>query len=405
MPSRSVAAALPVAPPLGAIFLIQAILTMASYGISVIAPDAAADLGLDPDAVGYLASSVYFTGMLSGLASQWVLERLGPTRTFQWLLGAISLGCLSLMAAHPGLAFAGAILIGVGTGPMNPAGSFVLARVTPLPWQPMVFSLKQCATPLGGMLAGALLPPLALLLDWRLAVAVIPAAAAILILAAPGGRMGPAPERAVVSAPALATALTSLRDAFATPALCGVVLMGTILGTCQLAIASYFVVYLWSDAGMTPVEAGQVFVVFHVAGIVARIALGAIAQRFVPTRYILAGLGLLMALATAAAAGFSPSTPTSWIYTVTALIGASGNAWVGLFFAEIARLAPEKAASVAGGAQFTMFIGISVGPLAYGLLLELGASHGNSLVVFAGLAGLTVLMPALGAVLGRRGLG
>jgi predicted MFS family arabinose efflux permease len=185
--------------------------------------------------------------------------------------------------------------------------------------------------------------------------------------------------------------LASLHDAFATPALRSVVLMGMILGACQLGIAAYLVVYLWRETGMSPIAAGRVFVIFHLAGIVTRIVLGVLAERHIPTRYLLPALGLVMGVATAAAATFDATTSRWWIYAVTAALGAGGNGWVGLFFAELARLAPANVASATGGAQFAMFVGIFLGPLAYGVMLNNGVSHGECFAVFAVLALTTVL--------------
>jgi len=388
----------PVALPLITIFLAQALITTASYGISVIAPDAATDLGLTPNSVGFLASTVYLVAMFTGLGSQLAIQRWGPTRTFQSLIACTAFGCLSLMAGHPVLAFVGAAMIGIGTGPMNPSGSFVLSRVTPLVWQPFVFSLKQCATPVGGMVAGALLPPLALLYDWRLALSLLPVCAVLLIVLAPHGGIEvgivapqPAPSRAIHRA-----VFGSLRDALATRELRSVVLMGMILGACQLGIASYFVVYLWHETGMSPIEAGRMFVIFHVAGVAARIVLGALAERYISTRYVLPALGLVMSVATAGAATFDTGTSHWWIYAVTIALGASGNGWVGLFFAELARLAPTNIASITGGAQFAVYVALVLGPLFYGVMLKSGISHGECMVVFAILAMATALMPVLG---------
>ena len=397
----------PAALPLTTVFLAQALMTSGAYAFSVIAPVAAPDLGMDPNSVGFLASTLYLVAMLTGLGSQSAIARWGTTRTFQGLLALSAFGILSLMAGHVAFAFLGAVLIGIATGPMNPCGSFVLARVTPPVWQPLVFSLKQCGTPVGGMVAGGLLPPLALLYDWRLALAFLPVWALLLFVFAPHGGLDvgrdalrpaaqPAPAQDLRGpTAALQVVLASLRDAFATPALRSVVMMGCILGACQLGLAAYFVVYLWSETGMSPVEAGQVFVVFHIAGVVVRIVLGAVAERYIPTRILLQALGVLMAIGTACAALFEPTTPLWWIYLVTVVLGVSGNGWVGLFFAELARLAPTNVASITGGAQFAMYVGIFVGPLLYGVMLKSDVSHAECLAVFAALALLTAFMPLL----------
>ena len=56
--------------PLIAIFMAQTLMTSVAYAISVIAPIAAPDLGLNPNSVGFLASTVYLLAMLTGLGSQ-----------------------------------------------------------------------------------------------------------------------------------------------------------------------------------------------------------------------------------------------------------------------------------------------------------------------------------------------
>ncbi|MCB1743746.1 MAG: MFS transporter [Gammaproteobacteria bacterium] len=381
--------------PLATIFVIQSLMTMSAYGISTIAPIAALDIGLQPESIGFLSSTLYLCAMLVGLATQSLVDRFGPTRTFQLLLAGIGAGCACLIAAHPVLAFVGAALIGMGTGPMNPTGSFVLARVTRPAAQPMVFSIKQCATPTGGMLAGAVLPPLALSAGWQWSLAMIPALVVVLIVLAPLGGMGGRSGVSVRRGAVLREMPASLKAAFATRALCVVVISGALLGICQLGIAAYYVVFLWSEVGLTPTEAGQVFVVFHVSGILSRLMLGALAERVVPTRHILALLGGALAVSILAAARFEPGTSTAWIYLITVLLGASGNGWVGLFYSELARLEPTRTAMVAGGAQFMMFCGISIGPTLYGLVLNSGLRHAQALFGFAVLAGLTLVLPRL----------
>lgn len=345
-------------------------MTMASYSLAVIIPDAADDIGLSPDSVGFLSGAMFFTAMVTGPLTPFLMRSLGSTRVFQLLLALVALGAFALIAAHPLLAFVGAIIIGVATGPMNPSGSHVLARISPPQWLPFIFSIKQCATPAGGMLAGAFLPVLALSYDWKLAMAVLPFVAVFLIVLAPIGRLGTRELEVTDSAGRLISEmLNSLRAATSTPALRQVAATGACLGACQLALASYYVVYLWSEAGMTTTEAGEVFVLFHVVGIIARIFLGAIAERWIATRLLLAILGVLMAAGIVAAAFFSNDTSHLYIYAVTALLGTSANGWVGLFFSELARLAPTQVALVAAGGQFLMYMGIVIGPILFAALL------------------------------------
>jgi len=56
------------------------------------------------------------------------------------------------------VALCGALLLGMGYGPVTPASSEMLARTTPPERYALVFSVKQTGVPLGGALAGLLVP-------------------------------------------------------------------------------------------------------------------------------------------------------------------------------------------------------------------------------------------------------
>ena len=92
--------------------------------------------------VAALVSVVYVTGMAVGLLSATLVARFGAWRGFQIMLALTGAGILLMGLGHPLWLLAGAVLIGAGTGPMNPTGSHVLARVSPPDWQPFVFSIK-----------------------------------------------------------------------------------------------------------------------------------------------------------------------------------------------------------------------------------------------------------------------
>src|SRR3546814_14031498 len=74
---------------------------------------------------------------------------------------------LSISMSGSGSMAIGAVLIGLGYGPITPASSHLLARSTPAHRMSFVFSVKQTGVPLGGVLAGMLVPGLAGLIGWQ----------------------------------------------------------------------------------------------------------------------------------------------------------------------------------------------------------------------------------------------
>ena len=373
--------------PLATIFACQSVLTMAAYAIPVVIPVAASDLGIEPESVGFLVATIYATAMLVGLFSGTLIEHLGATRLFQLLLALIVAGISVLLLDFAGAAVLCAILFGVANGPMNPTGSQVLVRVAPADLRALVFSLKQCGTPLGGMLAGSLLPALMVLYGWHLAILIIPVIAVPLMLLVPLGGLGQAQPKATRKDGSWLRIFAALRLILTDAPLRAVTLTGFGLATCQMGLATYLVVYLWRSVGYSLPQAGLVFAALHLSGIISRVLLGLIADRWLATRWVLVWLAAIMSAAFVCIAALDASWPLFAVYAVMSLAGASGNGWVGLYFAELARLSPcGQEADIAAGSQFLTYLGIVCGPTTFAFLLYTLDSYSIVFLVFALLA-------------------
>ena len=377
--------------PLTTIFAIQTLLTTAAYTLPVVIPSAAPDIGIYPDAVGFFVAGIYGTAMVVGLISGELLTRLGPTRVFQLLLLLAGAGALVLGTGAFWAAVLAAVLIGASSGPMNPAGSTVLEKVTTPSSRALVFSLKQCATPAGGMVAGTLLPLLTLSVGWHWAVMVVPAAALILVAVAPFGALGGSAETQRPRE-SITTAMLAAFATLAQPAIRAVTLTGFGLAVCQMGLATYLVVYLWSNVGYSPEKAGFIFAVLHMSGIASRVVLGLVADRLLAARLVLVWIAITLSACLALLALLDDGWPEVAVFALIVITGASGNGWVGLYFAELARLSPAgKIAEVAAGSQFLTYLGIVCGPLLIGVVL--GAT-GSFAICFTLLAILSLVCGA-----------
>ena len=77
---------------------------------------------------------------------------------------------IGLLLNTPGLTLLfviGAVITGIGGGPSTPASSQILARYADPASAPFIFSIKQTGVPVGGVIAGALLPVYVSLFGWR----------------------------------------------------------------------------------------------------------------------------------------------------------------------------------------------------------------------------------------------
>jgi len=378
--------------PLLVILTIQSVLTLGCYSIPVIASTAAADFGISASAVGGAVSIVYLTAMIVGLPSGIFIARFGARRVFQMILLCTATGAVLISLAHPLWALLGAIVIGFSTAPMNPAGSHVLSRVSPPRWQPLIFSIKQCGTPAGGMLAGALLPPLIVAYGWRSALYVIPACVLCALLISQIFGVGQKEPRRAGSGITLREVVSSLRFVWNDRLQRSHALAGMVFAGSQLALATYLIVYLWRELGLAPELAGWIYATHHISGIAARMLLGFVAGKWIATRTVLPLLAYIMAAGLVAVALSTESWPVWVFYGVAIVLGIGGNGWVGLFLSEIAILAPAgRAADTTSGNQFFMYGGIVTGPAIGSLLL--GATDSYP-VLFLTIAGAVTLAGA-----------
>jgi MFS family permease len=349
---------------------IQALVSMAVLTVPAMAPAMAQSLNVSPTLVGLYIAVVYAGAMLASLMSGPMVLRWGAIRMSQLGLLACAAG-LVLLAMAPGLvsAVVGAFLIGAGYGPITPASSHLLARTTPPDRVSLVFSIKQTGVPLGGVMAGALVPGLLLLGGTD--AALLGVALANLVCAAisqpireeldadrePGRPLGVAsltgPIRLVVSQPPLAQ-LASFSFVFS---------------AVQMCLASYLVTYLHSSLGYGLVVAGVVLSTAQVGGVVGRVLWGYLADRWLGPRRMLAVLAALMAVCSAITAALQVGAPLVLVLVLMAAFGASATGWNGVYLAEVARLAPAGQASAAtGGALSVTFLGVVLGPVLFGML-------------------------------------
>ncbi|HET9651939.1 MAG TPA: MFS transporter, partial [Usitatibacter sp.] len=148
--------------PLAATTAVQLLASMALVTVPVLAPAASADVGVSAGLVGLFIALCYGASMFASLLSGALVLRYGAIRQSQVCLVLCAAGLACVAGGRPALMLAGALLIGVGYGPITPASSHILAKTTPPAMMSLVFSVKQTGVPLGGAAAGALVPALVL---------------------------------------------------------------------------------------------------------------------------------------------------------------------------------------------------------------------------------------------------
>lgn len=375
---------------------VQAMTSMAIFAVAVIAPAAAPEIGVDATDIGAYTSIIYISGMVVGLMSGVLIARHGAIRVSQAAVLFSAAGMLALAAAWFPAVILSAVLLGVAYGPINPASAHILSAVSAPRWRPLVFSIKQTGVPVGGALAGIVVPLLVVQWGWQVALLVLAALAAAVALA-----MQPLRRKFDSDRDAAAERRVSLIEplmlAVRHPTLRRLAVTGFGFAGCQVAVGAFFVVFLTQALGMGLVVAGLVFSTMQAGGIVGRIFWGSVAARLLSSRLVLAMLGLLIALATGTAAFMGGAWPVTATVMLAFSLGASSFGWNGVYLAEVARHAPDgRIGDATGGAQFIMFSGVVVVPPLFGVVVAATGGYGAAfamVAVTAAAAGLVMLWP------------
>ena len=357
---------------------------------------AVADVGLSIEWIGAYTLLVYGAAIMSAVLGGGLTSKVGPIRTSQYCLLLIGGGVSLLASANLWLIALGSLAIGIGYGPLTPAGSDLLKHVTPPRLQPVIFSIKQTAIPAGGAIAGATIPTLVYLAGWRGTALLLGASCIGLALLAesPRARLDGVQPRASDRA---FMGWGSLRLLFNNPGYLWLGVASLCFAVAQGVLFTYLVPYLSEGLGMTLVVAGAVLAAAQLGGVAGRVLWGALATLLNSSTPVLVGLGVAMAAAAAGTALFTPHWPLAAIIAVSVLFGMTAVGWNGVFLAEVALVAPPGGVGALTGAMSSLaYLGVMVGPPVFGLLLTVteGYVTGFVMVALVTLAGSAILFSA-----------
>lgn len=368
-----------------------------------IAPELAAATSLPAALIGYQVSIVYLGAMAMSVVAGSLSAMLGPVRTSQLglLLGAVGLACAT-MPYLPVMVLA-SLLIGMGYGLINPPSVNMLDAVATPRSRSTLFSIKQTAVPLGGIIAGLVGPPVTLEYGWRTALFVCGAMSLtmILIIQPLAPRFDKSRDRAVRL---MENPFSDLSLVWNHTVLRWLTLSAFFFAAVQFTLTTYLVTLLVEDVRLSLVAAGLALSVFQLSAVFGRLAWGALAD--------LTGSGIRVLL-TAYCLALASIVPLifmtrAWaivlIYLTLGLLGLAGAGWNGVFVGEAVKLAPpESAGRAIGGAFAFTFAGALVGPAVFAMAhRQIGLyTHTTATIAASALFGCACCVIALRGVAAR----
>jgi MFS family permease len=326
--------------------------------------------------VGLLLPAVYLGGVLMSLPAGWLTDRLGVRVTLGGglLLIGVLVTAASWMATLPALL--GALVVaGFGFSVLNPSTGKAVVEWFPPRRRGLAMGIKQTGLTLGGLTGALALPPLAVVLGWRDALAAaggVSIAAGVLVLAMYRRAAPPAS-----SPPTAWPRLVELSVFMRRPGVIVVFLSGLALSTAQSSVLAYLALYAKETFAVSAVAAGQVLALAQLGGTAARLAWGAVSDRFFGGRRR-PGVVASALLGASAYALFAlgPGLPAAAIVPLAFVAGAGAFGWVGLYFALVAEIGGTRYAGLLTGVAVAFaWSGVLVGPPLFGVLLGFTGSY------------------------------
>ena len=373
---------------------VQAGVALVIFAPPVLAPAATRTMGLDPSTVGIFTSLVYMFAAIAALSSARPVAALGALRASQICLLMCAAGIALVATASLPLVLLGAILLGLGYGPVTPSSAIILVSTLPARYRSLGFSVKQTGVPVGAGACGLAIPALVSAFDWQVAAYLLAAAVVVgALLCQPLQRDFDQGVRG--SGPSASTSpLGSLALVWRLPRLRELAIGSFVFAGIQMCVVTYLVVFL-TETGLGLGQAGLAMTCAMVGGLVGRIGWGWVADNLLAPRRTLAVVSLLMGLTSLGLALVAPSWPMVAVLALSTAAGLSSIAWNGVYLAEVAHRAPEGLATAAtGGTMFCTYAGVVVWPAVFYVAHSASGDYVASFVLVGvlGLAGAAMFM-------------
>ncbi|WP_227870640.1 MFS transporter [Orrella marina] len=379
---------------LSATLAIQALVAMALITLPVVAPVVGQAINLSPAYVGVYVAFVYVAAMTSSILGGSLVRRWGALRVSQIGMCFSATGLALCAVAHPVSMALGAVLIGLGYGPVTPASSHLLIKTTPPERMSLVFSIKQTGVPVGGMMAGMLVPSFEVLVGWQAAFMIVCAMCLLLVVLVGPLRPVLDDDRDPTIRPSLVNSFVApIKLVLKTKSLRILAAVSFMFSVTQLSVTTYMVTFLYEDLGWSLVAAGVALTVAQAAGVGGRILWGWVADNWLGSGIMLILVAALLGVSAIGLALFTSATPHWVLYLVLITIGSTAIGWNGVFLAEVARQAPHGMAGMAtGGALGFTFMGVLFGPPIFGAAASTLHSYGSGYALLVVPASIIVVL-------------
>jgi MFS family permease len=351
----------------------QTTATLITYGIGAFALFWKEEYALTDMESGLLVSVVnigplfcmLFVGRLLDQYNEKLLISLGS-----FLLGSSFL-LTNIVSGFDGLLFV-LLLVGTFYSVSQPGGSKVILKWFPKESRGLAMGIRQAGIPVGGALAGVLIP--FFIMKYNMAYAINSIACICII----GGFLffifykEPYVQGKVKQERIKLSFWMQLKEVMCKKELYAIYITGICMISLQMVLVGHFIKFLVTEQSITPILAGKVFSVMFFSGMVGRVTLAATSDLFYKGNrrtplFITVCISIFFILILV----MSIHTITNVLYGVSALLGFFSIGWFSLFIAEVSESASEESVGMTVSFALTLNqIAIIVAPALFGYIVD-----------------------------------
>ncbi|SMG05777.1 MFS transporter [Paraburkholderia susongensis] len=359
---------------LGVAALAQTTASITAQGIYTLIPSLQNAFRLSEATAALAVSALNGGQVVTMLMLGWLIDRFGERYVVAFtmvLMGGAALAGSVISTSFPVLLLF-FVLVGTSYASVQPGGTRAIVRWFPPHERGMATGVRQAGLPLGTAVAAMALPLIATTYSWSAALAVqgaVGIAGGILF-----GLMH-RDERGMQGLPASAppNLVKAVKLVAGYSALWPVMLAGAVMVTFQYTFATHAIPFVAARFHYSVVTAALLFSASQWLGILGRVGLAWISDRFWPNRRV-RSLGFSMAICVAATISLlvlPTSTTNAALTAIFCVIGLFGVGWYPLYLLQIAEMAPKSA--VASTISFSMtinMISICIMPPLFGVIVD-----------------------------------
>lgn len=360
--------------------LVLAGASVTAVGLSVDAPRIGHSFGLTPIGVGAIASLIYIGAAASSAGGGRRTDQRGPRPV---LVGAmLLLACgegMAALAPSAVIFFAGVFVAGLGYGWVNPPTNVVSNPVAGRR-RATSMSIKQTGIPLGGILAGVLIPPLAAAQGWRISL-LVPIGLCLMLGAVAARWCPPPPAKAATLEASTNIVRMRIPRAYA---------FGFIMGGVQVIIFSFLALYLAEDLGWSAEQAGAGLSLTLLGGLAGRPLWGWFSDRVHGDRVKVLQLTALLG---GGALVLLPLLRSVALLVLLPILGLVSVGWNGAYIATVTEAAgPDAVGFETGRALVLINLGAVVFPPTFGAVVSATHSWRTAWILCAVVGSLPLLL-------------